>query len=736
MLTVSLDTEDTGLDLFHDARPYLVTATTSEGRTLIWQWEVDPLTRHPQVSQSDVLEIADLIRRTDILVLHNAKFDYLALSRWHPETVTHWDWDKVRDTVIAGHLLASNQPHNLTDMALHYLARDIESYEISLKEAAEKARRLCRSKLPDWLIAEKHMEGHPGMEKSLWKADGWLPRALCLWAQEQARDYVPTVKRLKNGQPSKHQPSPPWWLEYADPDHPWLMVLLQYANADSTATLHLWGVVEQKIQSRSLGAIYRERMKLIPIATEMESRGVTLSAYRLAELEDDYREDVASLTDSCHGVAREYGHDLQLPRAGNNQNIRTLLLDRMGLPVVRRSKKTGEPSLDVKAMEMYEASLPAGSMPLLFIRSLASKRKRDTALLFVSGYRRFWKEVEGDTYRLHSNLNITGTDTLRWSCNNPNSQNISKGGMPCMTCRGSGCKECDDRGIDPRSLRYALGPAPGREWWSLDAKNIELRIPAYKSGEKEMIALFERPDEPPYYGSNHLLNFSAVYPDLWQDAVGKVGLDRAGPWCKKHYASTWYQWCKNGGFAVLYGAVDKPGGGGTADQAFHKRGAHALLKSRFQNMEGLNQQAIAEARRKGYVETFPDASVDPDRGYPVMCSRTEWGDVLPTVPLNYKVQSTAMWWTARAMVRVDVQLQEWKRQEGFDGFITLQVHDEIVLDFPKRGDPTTYTDVMSNNLWRIRIIQDLMEEGGRDIGVPTPTGCELHLSHWGEGISL
>ena len=52
--------------------------------------------------------------------------------------------------------------------------------------------------------------------------------------------------------------------------------------------------------------------------------------------------------------------------------------------------------------------------------------------------------------KLHTSLNMCGTDTLRWSSNNPNSQNISK--------------------KEGFNLRYAFGPAPGREWWSLDGQ--------------------------------------------------------------------------------------------------------------------------------------------------------------------------------------------------------------------------------------------------------------------------
>lgn len=316
-------------------------------------------------------------------------------------------------------------------------------------------------------------------------------------------------------------------------------------------------------------------------------------------------------------------------------------------------------------------------------------------------------------YRLHPSLNPCGTDTLRWSCNNPNSQNISK--------------------KESFNLRYCFGPAPGREWWSLDGKNLELRLPAYEAGEQVMIDLFEKPDEPPYYGSNHLLNFHTVYPDIWDKELREVGPDKVGPHCKKKYASTWYQWCKNGGFAVQYGAVDKADGTGTADRAFHMPGAHSKLRQRFTRIEALNRRCIAQANRLGYVETMPDKTVDPTRGYPLLCTRTERGNVLETVPLSYHIQGTAMWWTNKGMVRCYNTLREWNRK-GFDGFITLQVHDEMVFDFPKRAHPLQ--DPKRSNLGRIKVMQSLMEQSGDDIGVPTPVGLEYHEHSWDVGVTV
>src|SRR5581483_10658108 len=201
---------------------------------------------------------------------------------------------------------------------------------------------------------------------------------------------------------------------------------------------------------------------------------------------------------------------------------------------------------------------------------------------------------------LHPSLNQTGTDTLRFSCSNPNEQNISK-----------------RKGF---STRYCFGPAPGREWWSLDAKNIELRIPFYESGEEEMILLFERPDDPPYFGSNHLLIAHVLWPaefEACRDSKGELD----GRIFKKLYADTLYQWTKNGNFAVQYGAINKADGTGTADRAYHQAGAQNKVEKRFTKLSALNKHWVWYADKYGYVETLPDRTVNPRRGYPLLCTR-------------------------------------------------------------------------------------------------------------------
>lgn len=893
---ISLDTETTGCDFFHGAKPFLVTTCDDDGQQRYWQWDVDPLTREPCVPVEDVEEIQALLDAVDLIVLQNAKFDAHALA-----TIgVALPWGKVRDTLLSGHLLATNHPHELTAMCVEYLGHDIEPYEIEVKRIVEQCRKIARWEFPDWKLAK---EGDPDMpsvkggskrdEDKPWKNDMWLPRAI-LAAWDAA------------GQPWDDDPAVRGWLTATE----------QYANTDSAVTLPLWRVHENLIRQRGLEAIYAARLKLLPIAFEMEDRGVTISRAKTDELIAEYTEAVDYAKAECLAVAEQYGHELEMPNgAAPNDSLREMFYGstRLECPTcgnvqrvkewatgpldghvhycakcekrkrnpqhvickVRRNQcmaaervyndksRSGGPTLDKDAMAHYQATMEPGPA-LDFVNSLTGMRSRQTAVTYMESYKRFWLPVEelyatdtgrssnlaasptgvhvegpqgsqvldmdggavsgfgvwpvpqvgggtsapsqlptvqradpsgpassaqvrypgvcesgvlvlrglskeyagqdregqrqgtgrgrapivesdgrngqGDTtnlqrtwrtsrsagdvvqeiqtqppahlwnsprqptqvrdvnwYRLHPNLNPVGTDTLRWSSSSPNSQNISK--------------------KESFNLRRCFGPMPGREWWSMDGKNLELRIPAYEAGETELIYVFDHPDDPPYYGSYHLVVFDALHPELFRQHGKKV---------KDLYESTYYQWIKNGNFACIYGAQRKK-----ADQTYHLVGAYDKVRDRFPKIAQLSDRQKRLAEQRGYVETIPDATVDPQRGYPILASRTEDGRVSPTTPLNYHISGTAMQWTCMAMIRCQQQIKAWNT-EGWDGFMTLQVHDELVFDAPAGSGPEPW----KTNLAKMIRLKELMQEGGKGIGVPTPVSMEWHADSWATGMAI
>lgn len=742
MTRLSIDCETGGLDLYHGALPFFVTTCMEDGTQKFWEWSVDPLTRKPQIPEEDVDEIRRLVYGLSTcenqkggagrqngkiqeavagcsvfknlslttgvtasknltkdagrsirgnqhgitgptLIGQNWKFDATALCQIG---IDPWPWERTHDTLMAAHLLASNQPHDLTALSIQYLGQDIEPLETALKKTTEECRRYCRSHLPEWRIAKKGHEEMPSAKEKVWKSDTWLPRAL---AQELA---LPD-------------------------DHPWWMVLQEYANTDSATTLAVWLEMEIQLHRRGLWEVYLERLKVLPIAYRMERHGVTIHKPSLENKRREYRTELARCNNICVNVAQSLGYELDMPRGGNNDSLRVFCFGSkdeegrfgrqdkgpLALPVIARTD-TGNPCLDKTVIEEYLATLPTTSPQYLFIKNLANSRKLATALSYLDSYEKFWLPlmVEGtdgkyvavpNWYLLHPNLNVTGTDTTRWSSQNPNSQNISK--------------------KEDFNLRECFGPAPGRIWLSMDYENLELKIPAYECGEQSMIELFERPNDPPYYGSKHLLVFDTLHPEKFA---------KHGKECKDVYASTWYQWVKNMNFAIAYGCQEAK-----ADATAHVKGAFRKIKQLFHKQEALNQAQIKFAEKYGYVETMVERGLGLKKGYPLLCTRTEYGRILPTVPLSYHVQGTAVRCTERAMVRCQAQCDEWTREDPRGYYTEMNIHDELVFDLPADCDDL-YDKAMT--------LKRLMEQSGDDIGVPLSVSVKYHPKNWGKSEKL
>jgi len=260
-----------------------------------------------------------------------------------------------------------------------------------------------------------------------------------------------------------------------------------------------------------------------------------------------------------------------------------------------------------------------------------------------------------------------------------------------------------------------FGPPSGKEWWSLDFDNFELRIPAYESGEPAMLELFENPDASPYFGSYHSLICHILHKEEFEKCKDGNGFKNKRP--------DLYRKAKSGNFAELCGAVDTKDGNSTADKTFGVPGAQSIIASRLTNKNRLNKELVNFANSHGYVQTIPDKEIDSEKGYPIVCDfnyhrgiRT----VKPTQPMSYHVQGTACWVVYRAMDKVEKYLKKF----GPDYEIIMNVHDELSFSFPFKDN--------LGNLNIIRKVREIMESCGDSIGVKLTCGIDYHPKNWND----
>jgi len=702
---LALDTETTGLDLWHGCRPFFVSACDEAGNLYAWEWDVDPETREvlpgfsgfpppgPGKGFPPEKELAEIhsLSVSHTLVFHNAKFDLRAL-----EFFNLWNGDQVarvcQDTLIASHLLASGGSHKLKDLALMYLDID-DTDQQELREATNQARTIGRRK--GWRIAAPGDPHFPALKRApkqgFWVFDTWLPRAVA----------------KAEGYPVHYKPD-----GSIDPErsHPWWSILQTYALRDVERTMGLWLLFREALKEEGLWNHYQTRRRLLEITYRMESHGITAHPKRIDRQARKYREAQEESRAVCLSLAGNKLDNLASPK-----QVQGVLYGTFKLKPIKETK-TGY-STDAETLEALKASLPPRSKAARFIHHLQATRKRDKMLDYLESYHK--AGLPGASYKtsragfcgkqrtrlaewltLHPSFNVTGTATTRFSSSNPNAQNISK--------------------QEAYNLREVFGPLPGREWWSLDYKNIEKRIPVYLAGEKELIKLFEEG------GSYHLLVASILRPEM---------LKRLGP--ERFKKTDEYGWIKNGNFAEQYGAGEK-----TTDATLHVPGGYRKIKGRFKKVACLGQEKIEEAQRTGRVICLG--------GYPLEVPFTH-GRVDSTKPFNYFVQGSAGWALILAMIRVDGYLQtltpagqrikpdsafaslppgEAKRLVASGYRMIMCIHDELVFDFPVCNHPS------DPNLQIIDRIAHLMEQSGMDLGLPTPVASERVTTDWAHGEAV
>ena len=831
---LALDTETTGVDLWHGCKPFFVSLSWMQNRDLamtdFYEWDVDPFTREPEIPAKDIAKLRQQIDRLPgalsepvgrnsttrqhpgRIVMHNAKFDVRALSLLGAEV----PWDQVDDTLTASHCLRSDESHGLKDLALKYL--DIsDNDEKALKEATVEARRIgkqlgfdiARPQHPHWPSIKSVREGW-------WVFDTWLPRAVArhLWKVNGQREYCPD-----DVHPQEHSLECRWEKSgdkctcrrpKGVPQHPWWTVLREYAVTDAERTLALalmyfgdrpWSEAKPRpkplkglaaraktgvgpdssqgaLAEEGLTDIYRKRLALLPITYAMENRGVPIRTDRIKARRKEFIDWATESTAACEAVVRTlpyYKKEL-LPKEKELQakavkkaakqkpslfkeddpaealeegealikansvinlrstlQLRTILFSKirgLGLKPGRRAK-TGF-STDKDTIKELRDTTDPEHPGFKFIHNLAIVRKAVKHVEYLDEYTAAaspvlttlpFKPKRGnplnDYQILRYGLNPTGSGTLRFTSGGGggiNIQNVSK--LRDLVLQKD------------FNLRTVYCPLPGREFYSADYSNIELRVFAYSCGDKRLIKAFEDG------WSVHLIVAEVLWPVEFAQCKKKDG---TGECFKKIYESTLYQWTKNFVFALIYGAgMDK------ADRTAHQHGAYTKLRQRFPLIDKFMEAKNREAQTKGYITTLG--------GYRLWVPEDE-----PHVAVNYFCQGSAGWAIILAMLRVDAYLTNLNSTRSkmrdeyrprnmrsqrppdlessmFGHHMIIQVHDELDFDFPVCNGTAKKPDPM--NVMVCTELKKLMEQSGDDIGLPTPVEFERHVDSWAEGVKL
>jgi DNA polymerase-1 len=237
------------------------------------------------------------------------------------------------------------------------------------------------------------------------------------------------------------------------------------------------------------------------------------------------------------------------------------------------------------------------------------------------------------TGRVHTSYHQAVTTTGRLSSADPNLPNI-----PIKTEEG-------------RMIRTAFVAPKGHKLLAIDYSQIELRIMAHLSGDKNMISAFENGEDI------HSATAAEVFA-----APGKEASDEDRRSAKAI------------NFGLIYGM--SAFGLGKA-LGLPRTVAQDYIDSYFAKYPGVKlymEQTKERAREKGFVETiFGRRLYLPG----IYSGRTRQG--AERAAINAPMQGTA----ADIMKLAMISIHDWLQKEKVTAKMILQVHDEVILEVPE-----------------------------------------------------
>ena len=396
----------------------------------------------------------------------------------------------------------------------------------------------------------------------------------------------------------------------------------EYAVEDTDVTLQLKNIFEQQLQKYNAEKLFSQiESPLVQVLADMELEGIRIDVPFLKSLSDDIEKDIFSLQQAVYEQAGET-FNLSSPK-----QLGDILFEKLKLISKPKKTKTGQYAT---SEEILSELAPKHKIVANVLEYRQLQKLQSTYIDTLP------KEVNSTTGRVHTTYMQAVTATGRLSSNNPNLQNI-----PIRTERGQQIRKA----FVPRNEDYTL--------LSADYSQIELRVIAALSGEKNMIEAFLQNQDI------HLSTAAKVF---------NVDIQSVTREQRSH--------AKTVNFGIIYGVSAF----GLSNQTELSRSeSKELIDTYYQTYPQLKvfiDKQIHFARENGYVETI----LGRRRYLPDINSRNQVvRGAAERNAVNAPIQGSAADIIKIAMINIYNLLKDNKLKTK----MLLQVHDELIFDVPK-----------------------------------------------------
>ncbi len=326
-------------------------------------------------------------------------------------------------------------------------------------------------------------------------------------------------------------------------------VVCDYACEDADVTLKLKNILQDELKKECVEELfYNIEMPLVPVLAYMERNGARIDTAALKETSVLFSKRLADIEENIYSLAGEPFNIASPKQVGD------ILFGKLKIVDKPKKTKTGQFVTSEEVLAQLQNRHP-------IVKNILQYRGLKKLL---STYIDALPElVNPRTGKIHTSYNQTVTATGRLSSSNPNLQNIPI------------------RDEDGKEVRKAFVPDDGCTFLSVDYSQIELRIMAHLSGDKNMIDDFR---------SGYDIH-AATAAKVYKKPIDEVTKDERRK-------------AKVANFGIIYGISVF----GLAERMnVDRREAKELIENYFATYSGVQQyieNCKQEAKEKGFVETI------------------------------------------------------------------------------------------------------------------------------------
>ena len=400
-------------------------------------------------------------------------------------------------------------------------------------------------------------------------------------------------------------------------------VASHYAAEDADITLRLFNKLDSLLKDKptQIKLLQNIEYPLVHVLSRVEQNGAKIDKNKLSEHSKELSEKIAKLSTEAFKIAGEE-FNLDSPK-----QLLEVLYEKLKLPILKKTPK-GQPSTNEETLQRLSEEYELPKIILKY-RTLAKLKSTYTDSLI---------RIENtQTKRIHTSYQQAVTSTGRLSSTEPNLQNI-----PIKTAEG-------------RRIREAFVPDKGNILISADYSQIELRIMAHLSKDKNLTHAF----------NNNLDVHSATASEVFGVSLEDVTQD--------HRRSA-----KAINFGLMYGMSAF---GLTRQLDIPRAEAQKYLDTYFERYTGVKDYMAnikARAKEDMFVETIMGRRLYLNEINAANGLRRQAAE---RAAINAPLQGSAADIIKKAMIDIDAFLDK----EMPEVKMIMQVHDELIFETPKKN---------------------------------------------------